>query len=93
MAIRSWGVYSGRLGRTSSTGSGWSCVQAEEVELPLQVFPPVPGQAVQEGLVGGHQLGAEDPHGVKGPGADEAFHHPLVQVLPLQALAEVGEGA
>ena len=44
-------------------------VQGEEVKLPLQVFPPVPGQAVQEGLVGGHQLGAEDPHGVKGPGA------------------------
>lgn len=66
--------------------------QGEEVKLSLQVFPAVPGEAVDELLIGVQQLGPPHAHGVKGPCPDEAFQHPLVQVLIQQPLAEIREG-
>ncbi len=72
--------------------------QGEEVKLSLQVFfrrfdlpPPRPGEAVDELLIGVQQLGPPHAHGVKGPCPDEAFQHPLVQVLVQQRWQKSGK--
>ena len=65
---------------------------AEQVKLSLQILPHVLGDGVHQGLIGPQQLGAVQPHAVKGAALDEVLQHPLVQIRPAHALAEVREG-
>ena len=68
------------------------CRHGEEVHLPLQVLAVAVRHRVHDGLVHLDQLGPPGPQGVKGAGADQVLHRPLVDVAVRHPVAEVVEG-
>ena len=64
---------------------------AEKVHLSLHILPPGAADGVHELVAHRHHLAAACAEAVEGPGADEVFQRPLVDVAVVQPFAEVLE--
>ena len=76
-------------GQGGGAGRVLAAAEGKQVQLALHVPLAAGGDAVQHLAIDLDQLGAAVAHAVKGPGLDEALHHPAVEVIVKHPVAEV----